>query len=216
VSDGTDGTIVVLAKEPLPGRAKTRLCPPFSSEAAAALAAAALADTFAAVSAARCGRRVAVFDGEPGPWVPSGFDRVVQVSGGLDARLAGAFAATSGPTVLIGMDTPQVDPSQLEDSLQLLGDHDAVLGPAEDGGYWLVGLRRSNPSVFLGVPMSSGATFVRQHARLRQLGLRTATVMTLRDVDDHEDAAAVAAAVPSSRFAATYDSVSAVPRGMSR
>ena len=198
------GTVVVIAKEPVAGRVKTRLCPPFSASEAAALAAAALADTLDVVSATRCDRRVVAFDGDPGPWVPNGFDRVTQPTGGLDVRLAGAFAATRGPAVLVGMDTPQLTPALLEQALASLREHDAVLGPAPDGGYWLIGLRRRNARAFLGVPMSTHETCARQQERLTALGLRTRVLAELRDVDGHEDAAAVAAEIPESRFASTH------------
>lgn len=198
------GTIIVVAKAPVPGSVKTRLCPPFTMGAAAELASAALADTLAAVSAARCMRRVVAFEGDPHPWVPRGFDVMAQPSGGLDARLASAFRAVRGRTILIGMDTPQVKPALLERALELLGRHDAVLGPAWDGGYWLVGLGRPDERAFLGIPMSAGTTCVAQHTRLAELGLRTGILATLRDVDHYEDAAAVAAGAPLTNFASAF------------
>ena len=106
-------TLLVIAKEPRPGRVKTRLTPPFTPEEAAALAEAALADTLRAVAAAPARRRVLVLDGQPGPWLPPGFDVVPQCAGGLDERLAAAFAGCDGPALLIGMDTPQVTPGLL-------------------------------------------------------------------------------------------------------
>lgn len=99
-------TLLVIAKEPRPGWVKTRLTPPFTASEAAALARAALADTLSAVAAAPASRRVLVLDGTPGPWLPPGFDVVPQCAGGLDERLAGAFAGCDGPALLIGMDTP--------------------------------------------------------------------------------------------------------------
>ena len=122
--------VLVLAKEPVPGRVKTRLCPPFSPQDAAELAEAALADTLAAV--ARCGaeRRVLALDGAAGAWLPEGFEVIGQVPGSLDVRLAAAWQATGGPGLQIGMDTPQVTPDLLDRSLDaLLGDGvDAALG----------------------------------------------------------------------------------------
>src|SRR5690242_13674278 len=83
-----DVTLLVIAKEPLPGRVKTRLTPPYSPREAAELAAAALGDTLEAVRATPARRRVLVLDGRPGPWLPAGFEVVPQVPGGLDVRLA--------------------------------------------------------------------------------------------------------------------------------
>jgi uncharacterized protein len=86
---------------------------------------------------------------------------------------------------------------------------DAVLGPARDGGYWTIGLRRPDARVFAGVPMSTERTGAAQLGRLTALGLRTELLPPLRDVDTIADAAAVAAACPESRFAAAYRRLSA-------
>jgi uncharacterized protein len=197
---------MVLAKAPAPGRVKTRLCPPFEPEQAARLAEAALVDTLRAVAATPCRRRVLVLDGAAGAWLPAGFDVVPQRGDGLDERLAHAFAdADGGCGLLIGMDTPQVTPVQLAASLRALQRPgvDAVLGPAVDGGWWAIGLRASNPAVFLGVPMSTAHTGAAQWARMNRLGMRTGALTVMRDVDDVDDAVAVARAAPHSRFAAT-------------
>ncbi|WP_435610242.1 TIGR04282 family arsenosugar biosynthesis glycosyltransferase [Streptomyces sp. C10-9-1] len=192
-------TLLVIAKEPRPGRVKTRLTPPYTPEEAARLAAAALADTLAAVAAAPASRRVLVLDGAPGPWLPPGFDVLPQCEGGLDARLAAAFAACEGPALLIGMDTPQVAPELLAGALD---GHDACFGPAEDGGFWALGLAAPDPALLRGVPMSTPATGAAQRARLAAAGLRVRELPLLRDVDTAEDAEAVARQAPESRFAA--------------
>jgi glycosyltransferase A (GT-A) superfamily protein (DUF2064 family) len=95
-----------MAKSPVPGRVKTRLCPPCTAEEAASLAEAALADTLDAVAACGASRHILVLDGVPGPWLPPGFQVVPQTAGGLDRRLAAAWALAGGPGVQIGMDTP--------------------------------------------------------------------------------------------------------------
>ncbi|MYX93378.1 DUF2064 domain-containing protein, partial [Streptomyces sp. SID486] len=192
-------TLLVIAKEPLPGRVKTRLTPPFTPAEAAALAEAALADTLHAVSAAPATRRVLVLDGSPGPWLPPGFDVVPQCAGGLDLRLADAFARCEGPAVLIGMDTPQVTPELL--TVDFSG-YDACFGPAEDGGFWALGLVRPDPALLRGVPMSTARTGAVQRRRLVAAGLRVRDLPRLRDVDTAADAAAVAALAPHGRFAA--------------
>ncbi|MGH2651205.1 MAG: TIGR04282 family arsenosugar biosynthesis glycosyltransferase [Actinomycetota bacterium] len=195
--------LVVMAKAPVPGRSKTRLCPPCSFEEAAALAEAALGDTLEAVVATRVARSVVVLDGEPGPWLPRGLEVIPQRGGGLDERLAAAFEDTDGPALLIGMDTPQITPGVLERSLAKLAHPaaDALLGDAEDGGYWAIGLRRPDPVVFLDVPMSTSRTAAAQRHRLGALGLRVGELPRLHDVDRIEDAYAVASTIPGSRFA---------------
>jgi uncharacterized protein len=201
--------LVVIAKAPVPGRVKTRLCPPLSAADAAALAQAALEDTLVAAAAVPGVRRILALDGEPGPWMPDGFEVVAQRQGGLGARLAGAFAAAGGPALLVGMDTPQVTPGELARGLGVLLSPgiDAVLGAALDGGYWAIGLRVTDERAFDGVPMSTGTTGARQRRRLRELGMAVAELRPLRDVDTIDDARAVAATAPSTRFAATLRSL---------
>jgi rSAM/selenodomain-associated transferase 1 len=195
--------LVVLAKAPRAGRSKTRLCPPCTPAEAAELARAALADTLAAVLATPAARRVLALDGPAGDWLPAGFDVVPQRGDGLDDRLAHAFADVGQPALLVGMDTPQLTPSDLSAGLARLmtPGTDAVLGPAPDGGYWAVGLRKADPRAFLGVPMSTAHTGRAQLARLQRLGLHVAKLPALRDVDRIADARAVAALAPTGRFA---------------
>ncbi|MFJ2817170.1 DUF2064 domain-containing protein [Streptomyces sp. NPDC087294] len=195
-------TLLVIAKEPVPGRVKTRLTPPFTPSQAASLAEAALADTLRAVAAAPAARRVLVLDGAPGPWLPPGFDVVRQGTGGLDERLAAAFAGCAGPALLIGMDTPQVTPELLTVDF---AECDAYLGPAEDGGFWALGLADPDPTLLRGVPMSTPVTGAVQRERLVRAGLRVRDLPRLRDVDTAADALAVAALVPHGAFAARLD-----------
>ncbi|MFL4946174.1 DUF2064 domain-containing protein [Streptomyces sp. MMS24-I31] len=200
-------TLLVIAKEPRPGKVKTRLTPPFTPREAAALAEAALADTLHAVAAAPAARRVLVLDGSPGPWLPPGFDVVPQCAGGLDERLAAAFAGCSGPALLIGMDTPQVTPELLTVDFAAC---DAYFGPAEDGGFWVLGLASPDPTLLRGVPMSTAATGAVQRERLVAAGLRVRDLPCLRDVDTAADAKAVAERAPRSRFAARLARLGAV------
>jgi uncharacterized protein len=196
-------TLVVIAKQPVPGRVKTRLTPPCTPAQATRLARAALLDTLAAGGrAAGAGRRVLALDGEPDGWLPAGWDVVAQRGDGLAERLAHAFADVGGPAFLVGMDTPQVTPGQLDAGLAALARFDAVFGAATDGGYWAIGLREPDPAVFAHVPMSREHTGAVQRGRLDRLGLRTADLPELLDVDDIADARAVARQAPFGRFAA--------------
>jgi rSAM/selenodomain-associated transferase 1 len=202
--------LLVLAKAPVAGRVKTRLCPPFTPAEAAQLAEAALRDTLAAVAQTPAVARTAVLEGQPGAWLPPSFTVLPQRGGGLDERLAAAFddawAQTDAPLLLVGMDTPQLTAALLTAAVdQLLSaGTDAVLGLAADGGWWALGLRRPDASLLLGVPMSTDTTGAAQRARLADAGLRVALLPVLIDVDDAEDARTVAAQCPATRFAEVH------------
>jgi uncharacterized protein len=226
--------LLVLAKAPVAGRVKTRLCPPLLPAEAAEVAAAAIADTMAAAAAAVplaavLGFRlepVLVLDGSPKEWLVQLFQgdvegpihmRVVAQRGDqLDSRLAAAFEDAAGdiPALLIGMDTPQVTSDLLVRAVETLAapDCDAVLGHAEDGGWWLLGLRQADPGLLHGVPMSTPYTGAAQEMRLLSAGLRVAHVEPLLDVDTVEDAERVAALAPNSRFARTFHRLRHPPR----
>ncbi|GAA5053462.1 TIGR04282 family arsenosugar biosynthesis glycosyltransferase [Streptomyces similanensis] len=197
-------TVLVIAKEPVPGRAKTRLTPPYTAREAAALAEAALADTLHMVRHVPARRRLLVLDGAPGPWLPPGFDVAAQSAGGLDERIAAAFGLCGpGPALLVGMDTPQLTTDLFEGVGR--ADHDAWFGPAADGGFWALGAAEPERAATLvrGVPMSTGRTGAVQRRRLTEAGLRVSDLPVLRDVDTAADAAEVAARCPAgSRFAA--------------
>lgn len=203
----SDAHVLVLAKAPVPGRVKTRLCPPLTHEQAARVAGAALADTLEAVSRCGAGRRLLALDGEPGDWVPAGFEVFAQVGATFNDRLQHAWQFAGGPGLQIGMDTPQVTPDLLDECLDLLHGPgtDAVLGHAEDGGWWIIGARRPQPGMFEGVPMSAPNTGVEQARRLAALCWRVKQAPVLRDVDTVADLIAVRDVAPGSRFAAAVD-----------
>ncbi len=202
--------VLVMAKAPVPGQVKTRLCPPCTPDGAAAVAEAALADTLEAVAACGTDRRILALAGPPGPWLPSGFEVVAQVGTTFADRLAAAWSHAGGPGLQIGMDTPQVTADLLDDSLERLcrPGIDAVLGPATDGGWWAIGQRRPHAGLFDGVPMSARDTAWHQRRRLTDLGLVTAELAPLRDIDTVADALAVSRLIPGSRTAR------AVPRAL--
>jgi glycosyltransferase A (GT-A) superfamily protein (DUF2064 family) len=197
--------VLVLAKAPVPGQVKTRLCPPCTPERAAAIAAAALADTLDAVAACGAPRKILALAGEPGPWLPPGFTVIEQRGRDFRARLINAWIDAGGPGVQIGMDTPQVRPDELDRAVDLAvrHAHAAVLGPAGDGGWWLIGWAAANPAkVFAGVPLSTAQTGLQQARRLRDLGLDLTVLRAHRDIDTVTDLGAVATTYPDLRTAA--------------
>ncbi|MQA32219.1 TIGR04282 family arsenosugar biosynthesis glycosyltransferase [Modestobacter roseus] len=212
--------LLVITKAPVPGRSKTRLTPPCTPEQAAAIASAAVGDTLDVVRASDVARRVVALDGAPRDLDLSGCVVVPQVDGDLGTRLAAAFAdAMAGahattPTLLIGMDTPQVTPELLAASLDRLvdaGPGTAVLGVAPDGGWWALGLHSPDGAQVLpDVPMSRDDTAVLTRAALEGAGLTVLDLPQLTDVDHFPDAVAVAALCPpDSRTRRTVDEVAA-------
>lgn len=200
--------MIVIAKSPVPGRVKTRLCPPLRFEEAAVLADAAIADTLQVTGTVPARRRTLVLDGPRWGGLPRGWDVVPQLSGGLDERLVGAFAAAGGgPSLLVGMDTPQLRAAQL--TAYDPDQYDACIGLADDGGYWAIGFRDpfAHADVIRGVPMSTSCTGAVQLDAMRSRGLRVQLLDKLRDVDTYDDAGAIAQLCPQTRFATAFRSL---------
>jgi glycosyltransferase A (GT-A) superfamily protein (DUF2064 family) len=209
--------VLVMAKAPVPGRVKTRLGARIGLEAAAALAAACLLDTLdvCAVAFPGPGRRHLALAGELSGAIREAELRELlnmwtlhpQRGEGFPQRLANAHTDAAWtartPVVQIGMDTPHVTADQLTAVADLVGrGNDAVLGPAEDGGWWVLAVtdpRLAQP--LAGVEMSTGRTYVDTLAALEGAGAAVAGTVTLRDVDTVEDADLAAQAAPHTRFA---------------
>lgn len=210
--------LLVVAKAPIAGFAKTRLIPEIGARRAARLAAAALLDTLDAVLATPDSVAAVALAGDL-----SRAERAAEITGALSrctvipqrgndfaSRLTNAHADAGmlhcGRSVLqIGMDTPQLHPALLSESVDTLHRPgvDAVLGRATDGGWWGLGLRSpAAAAVLRDVPMSRPDTGARTELALRRAGLTVRHLSTLSDVDTMADAVRVAALAPAGRFAA--------------
>jgi uncharacterized protein len=203
--------VVIIAKECLPGRVKTRLSPPFSPADAAQLAAASLDDTLATVASLPASQRVLYFDGEhpPAAALDAGFEVLPQVDGELDERLAHLFEVLAEPALLVGMDTPQLRAADVGAALRSFArgtadDVDCWLGPAADGGFWALGMREPRGDLIRGVPMSRDDTGALQRRRLEDAGLSVGSLPMLTDVDTVAEASVVAEATPDTRFAREF------------
>lgn len=211
--------MLVMAKAPVAGAVKTRLAGVAGDAGAAALAAASLLDTLEAGAVAYPrGRRVLALAGDLDAACradeirSAARDWLVVPQGGLtfgDRLVDGhrqAHRLVGGPVVQIGMDTPQVDAALLRRLAEEAHRHGGpVLGPALDGGWWvLVTTHAGQAAVLSGVPMSRPDTGRLSAAALAAEGHRVARTVTLRDVDLPDDAEAVAAEAPWTRFAATW------------
>lgn len=200
-------TLVIIAKECIPGRVKTRLHPPLNLEQAATLASASLSDTFRAASALEASRRILLFDGNRFPLGSEPYEVIHQVSGDLDMRLGAIFDECEGPTVLVGMDTPQLEAAMLAPLFaKWPTDVDAFLGLAADGGYWTIAMADPDGSLIRGIPMSRDDTGQRQLDRLTEAGLRVGMLPQLTDVDTIADARLVADLAPHTEFSRTLAS----------
>jgi hypothetical protein len=202
-----DCAVLIMAKAPIPGLAKTRLAPHFGPEGAADLAAASLLDTLIAVRSAEVTTRMVALTGDLALAPRSDeitsmlvdFTVIPQQGSGFAERLvhahADAAALAASPVLQIGMDTPQVSPDLLTEAAVILTEEtvDAVIGPAADGGWWALGL--SDPSlasVLTHVAMSEVDTGAETVAALRRVGVAVTELPVLTDVDAPEDAWLVA------------------------
>lgn len=201
-------TLLIVAKAPVPGLAKTRVAESVGATAAADLAAAALLDTLD-VAVSFAGDVVVALTGDmraaarAEEIVDALKDvRVIQQRGhGLAERLvhAHADAAGGGAIVQIGMDTPQISVDDLATAEAVVRADGAVLGPATDGGWWLLGLADARRAQCLaGVPMSAPDTGARTS---QAIGGNPPMLRELRDMDTWDDAVAISSIVPTRRIA---------------
>jgi rSAM/selenodomain-associated transferase 1 len=213
--DPIPGIVLVVAKAPVPGLAKTRLAVALGEWAAADIAAAALLDTLDAVCAAPVTHRVVAITGDLEQACRAdeirerlaAFTVIKQRGEGFGDRLANAHAdaAATGhqPVLQIGMDTPQVRPELLATCARQLRTVPALLGMARDGGWWVLGVADvASPECLRNVPMSRADTGAVTLAALEHTGISVSLVQELHDVDTVDDIPPVRAACPvSSRFA---------------
>ncbi|WP_102144181.1 TIGR04282 family arsenosugar biosynthesis glycosyltransferase [Mycobacterium hubeiense] len=207
-------TVLVVAKAPVPGHAKTRLAARIGEQAAADIAAAALLDTLDAVAAAPVQSRVVALSGQLDDAVGraeieerlTDFTVIPQRGHSFAERLANAHVDAAGdgvPVLQIGMDTPQVTAGLLAECAAALRNNDAVLGMAYDGGWWVLGV--TDPAMaecLRAIPMSQSDTGARTLKALQHNGVQVQLVEELADVDTADDIDTVRRACPPhSRFA---------------
>lgn len=186
--------VLIFAKAPVPGRVKTRLVPAIGEDGAADLARAFLQNTIRAAKAAGIGAVEVCAD--PDPADPAWGDLLTDVEvseqgeGDLGQRLARAAEhalGTGEPILLIGTDCPDLDTRRLQAAAAALDGRDAVIHPAQDGGYVLLGLTRFDPSLFQGIAWSTDTVCAATVGRLGALGWTYLVAETLRDIDTPAD-----------------------------
>ena len=212
---GTRIALCIMAKAPEAGRVKTRLCPPLSPDDAAELYRCFLLDKIAQVRevagaepvlAYAPAQAAAVFEA-----LAPGFTLLPQRGADLTARLvavcAELFRNGCDAAIMIDSDTPTLPTARLERAVAFMsgGGHDLVLGPSEDGGYYLIGLRRPHPELFEGMRWSTPTVLEETLRRARALGLSVDHAAAWYDVDTAADLARLqadlAAGPPAGRAA---------------
>lgn len=190
--------LLVFARKPEPGRVKTRLIPVLGIESATALYRRMLHDTLATCARVDAHRRELWLDrADADVDLRARLSRYrmslhLQSGPDLGLRMHAAFLATlqtADSAVLIGTDCPEYDPPYLDTAFRALEQQDAVLGPAADGGYVLIGLRTAEPSLFRDIPWGTDAVLAATRRRLQRLRWRWSELSVLHDVDEPEDLA---------------------------
>ncbi len=193
--------VVIFAKAPVPGQVKTRLGRALGDDAAARLAEAFLLDVLESARSLRDQLVVIAFSPPSSePWFRShvGACHLVpqpQASFGerVIAALGEAHRLGAERTVIVGMDSPHLGTERWEDAFTALDDHDACVGPCEDGGYYLLGLRAPRPGMFEDIPWGGPKVLAATRARAAALGLSLAELEADFDVDEVEDLGRLAA-----------------------
>ena len=180
--------IVIFARFPRPGEVKTRLEPALGPEGAARVYRILLERTLEAARDSglacevRCtGSDRAMFAATFGDW----FACAEQGDGDLGTRLA----RVDGPALVVGSDLPAISPELLRDAARALDDAPVVLGPASDGGYWLIGFRNTPRFLFEDMAWSTDRVFAETLRRLRERGIEPALLPKLSDIDEPSDLA---------------------------
>ncbi len=186
------GTILVFAKAPVAGEAKTRLIPALGAADAAALHERLIGRTLA--TATETGFRMVLWCHPDArhplfaAWRENRIPLETQTGDHLGERMYRAFTATKGPAVVIGTDCPDLTAGDLAQAFRLLATgNDAVLGPALDGGYWLLGLNRPDHSLFEGIDWGGNRVAAQTRQRLTALGWRWEELASRPDIDRPED-----------------------------
>lgn len=199
-----DTTLCVFVKRPIAGRVKTRLMPALTAAEAADLATAFFEDTLALARSCEWARVVVACDGDPSGLL---LDRELEVwpqgDGDLGERMERALSralASATMAIVIGTDSPGLPRRFLDAARQHLVEHDAVVGPSEDGGYYLLGLRRCPDGLLHGLPWSCPTTRAQTVARLRAAGFSVAETEPWFDVDQPGDLARLAGLLREERI----------------
>lgn len=182
-----DVAVLVFARAPVAGRAKTRLAPRLGAEGAARLQLRLIAQAERVAHAARCGPVSLYLAARHARFRGARLQRGADLGERMERALRGALRRHRA-AILIGADCPALEAAHLRRAARLLAaGYDAVLAPAEDGGYVLVGLRRALPGLFSGIAWGGAGVYAASAAKLAASGRRWRALERLWDVDRPED-----------------------------
>jgi len=193
---GRGTRVVVFAKAPQPGVAKTRLIPALGAQGAASLARRMLAHTLKQALAAKLPVELCMSPGPEDPlWadvaIPDTIERSAQGDGDLGQRMARTVERVSAShgenAILIGTDCPSLIVARLTEAVRMLAQHDMVILPASDGGYVLIGMKKPCPEIFTNMPWGTSAVAALTLGRLSKLGMRVWQGQTMHDIDEPAD-----------------------------
>ena len=201
--------LIIFAKAPIPGQVKTRLCPPLTPDEAATLHGSFVLDTLERTQTAIAKLKLPIDRYLAcAPSTTHVFFRIMeerhgvnvidQIGEDLGARMNQAFETIFSRgyqhAFIIGTDVPTLPLDHLKQALTLLENHDLILGPAVDGGYYLIGLKRTTPELFTGIPWSTDQVLRLTQEKAAAIGLKTALLASWRDVDTLADLQALSEA----------------------
>jgi rSAM/selenodomain-associated transferase 1 len=197
----SDSALIIFAKAPIPGQVKTRLCPPLTPDEAASLHGSVVLDMLErSRNASALDRFVACAPSPDHVFFKileerHGVRLIAQTGDDLGDRMARAFADVFAlgyrQVLVIGTDLPTLPGSVFGEAVTVLAAHDVVLGPALDGGYYLIGLRKPSPGLFAGIPWSTDRVLPLTQQKAAALGLSIALLPVRRDIDTVDDLMAV-------------------------
>jgi hypothetical protein len=195
----TNSTLIIFVKNPIPGRVKTRLAKDIGNTKAVQVYKKLLECTLDAIRPLTVDKSVWYGDSVNEDDLWNGFIKHQQPEGDLGHRMAVAFEQSfehSAKVCIIGSDCPDLSTGILEEAFASLDHHDFVIGPAKDGGYYLLGMRSFNPAVFESVEWSTSQVLQETLAHIKALKRTYHVLKELRDIDDLRDIEALGFNIP--------------------
>lgn len=185
-------TIITFIKNPELGKAKTRLASTLGKEKALQIYLALLGHTREVVSSITARRLLfySSFIDTGDEWPATLFDKHLQINGGLGDKMAAAFKQAfqqAGPVLIVGSDCAQLSSDILNEAIKQLRENDMVIGPAEDGGYYLLGMNQFQADLFKGINWSTAQVLSQTIAKIEKIEASYHLLPTLSDIDYEED-----------------------------